>query len=174
MARTRGSKNKPKTASSASGPVTTEHNRPPALTDEQRHALVASSVKSYTSLLAVLKTAQADFKNGCKRIKADGVDLEEVKDWIALDTPEGEQRISEGLERTIRIARWRGARLGEQLALFVENEGNAAYMAGKRASLGGAKPVPPNHFDQQEWLRGFNDHQSELLDNFGQATPSQH
>ena len=167
MGRPKGSRNKnSKSAPSASGPVTTEHNKAAnsvdTLTDDQHHALVAQSAKKYAQALEEKKAADARFKATCKTIKSDGVELDDVKKYIEIGSPEGQKRIKADFEASIRIARWRNTDIGQQFKLFDETD-TSSFQAGKEAGIQGQPAKPPAHADINEWLRGWGTGQAALM-----------
>jgi len=172
MGRPKGSRNKSsKTVPSSEGPVTTKHNEAAAkadLTEDQQRALLATAARDYEAALHVKNDASAAFIKVCKRIKGDGVSIDDVKTALKLQTPEGEAALKAAIAAQIRVARWYNSPIGTQASLFGEAAGNghdsenAAYKAGKQAGLDGAKAVVPTHFDANEWLRGWQEGQAAL------------
>jgi hypothetical protein len=182
MGRPKGSKNRQagaakaaKSAPRSDGVTTTKHNIAAAaasLTDDERQALTRHHVGQYKRDLEAKKAADATFKNTCKKAKSDGVALSEIKTFIEMETPEGEKRVAENLEQSLRIARWLGSNIGDQLGLFANGEADgdpagAAYRAGKRAAMENKKGIPPSHYDRDEWLRGYQDAQAALIESMG-------
>ena len=175
MGRPRGSKNREKSVPKADGITTTKHNVAAAkadLTEDQQRALLEQSVVTYEAALKVKNDATAAFIKECKRIKGDGVSLDDVKTAIKLSTPEGEAKMKAALEAQLRVARWLNADIGTQFSLFRDDGSgaeNASYKAGKTAGMAG-KPssAVPAHFDVNEWMRGYGDAQAALLANIKQ------
>lgn len=143
------------------------------LTDEERRALLFQHVKTYEQRLAAKKTADANLKNACKVAKAElGKDaLADIKDVIALKSPEGEALIRGEIERQLRVARYMNAAVGHQFT-FAEDMRPAidrAYEEGKRAGLDGEPASPPHdpsvpQYDS--WMEGWHAGQAVLASNF--------
>ena len=173
MARPVGSKNKPK-APTADGEVASNHNGKPArepLTDEQEHALCAHHALAYEKALAAKKAADAAFKNTCKLAKSEGVPLASIKDYIELQTEEGQEKLREEIARKHKVARWAGLPVGTQANFFDEEPPSIdrAMDDGKRAGLKGESAKPPDHLTQQQqdaWLEGHAQGQSIIAGRF--------
>ena len=141
MGRPKGSKNRQagaakaaKSAPRSDGVTTTKHNIAAAaasLTDDERQALTRHHVGQYKRDLEAKKAADATFKNTCKKAKSDGVALSEIKTFIEMETPEGEKRVAENLEQSLRIARWLGA------------TSSASLPMAKRTATLRARPIGP-------------------------------
>ena len=143
----------------------------PQLSDAQYQSLLLQSQSDYNKSLTSKKRTDADFKNVCKRIKAEcGKDaIDDIKELNLLETDEGEAKIKAKVERTIRNATYVGAKLGEQLRLFSSADGvplgMRAYEAGKRAGIKGDPCKPPHSPGNQEydsWMSGWQDGNTEL------------
>jgi hypothetical protein len=121
------------------------------ISDDQLQALFFQSKRDYEKMLATKKKADADFKNCCKRIKAEigkrGV--EEVKLAIALGDESGEADAKAGIESTIKIMRWLGIPVGTQADLFPDNDPtpitDRAFAEGRRHALAGQARDNPHH-----------------------------
>lgn len=144
------------------------------LTDEQRQGLTYQWKSSYEQKLAVKKAADADFKNVCKQIRADLGEkgVEDIKDIIQAQTPEGEARLKAEIERKMRIARWEGATHGTQFSFLEEDRtpsDDRAFAEGKRASLKGdprKPPYDPSVPQYQAWLNGYAEGQVVIMKGF--------
>lgn len=157
MPRTKGALGKKTVAKKNGGsPPVTDHAAAASktdLTDEQLQGLTSHHVGKYKAALEAKKAAAAGFLNVCKLAKAEGVKIADIKDWIALDTEEGQKRIKEEFEARIRITRWRNFDIGHQFKLFDESDTNS-FQAGKEAGMAGEVAKPPAGRDVQEWMRG--------------------
>jgi demethoxyubiquinone hydroxylase (CLK1/Coq7/Cat5 family) len=182
MGRPLGSRNKPKAADAESfdaqraiakkprarrerGPrvETTEHKNSAPLTDEQAHAILDQSARSYARALAQKKEQDAKFKNACKMIKADGVKLTDVKMYLDAESEEGQARIRQRVEEAARIARWRGFPIGTQFTLALEDQTEShSYTLGKEAGLAGLRAEPPQVANVEEFIRGWHEGQAIL------------
>lgn len=173
MGRPKGSRNKTK-APTASGVVESDHNvvRPGELTDDQKQALFWQHKKQYERALEVKKAADADLKNVCKLIKAEGSSLDEIK-LAMMDPAAFEAHARDKAQSLIRVAKYVGSPLGTQFALFDEPDrtpgDEKAFADGKRAGLAGEDASPPfaAHLPQaQKWLEGYYVGQEILLKGF--------
>lgn len=180
--RPKGSKNKKVPA--AEGEVSSDHNSKPnvakePLTDEQQQKLFFTHVELYKVKLEGFKAAQAALKNAGKLIKSEGTRLADVKEAIALESPEGEKALKEDIERKLRVARWMGASIGTQFSFLDEDRTPSVDKAeedGKRAGMRGEAPNPPHHYgllQQQAWLKGWHVGQKVNLDRIKETHDSQ-
>jgi ribosome modulation factor len=166
-----------KTAPAANGPVPHDHNsqRPEEMTDEQRQALFFNHQKAYAKALAEKKEADADFKNTCKLIKAEGSKISDIK--LSLLEPEKfEAQVRDEVESFQRVARWVGSPLGTQLSLIDEPDrtpgDERAFEDGKRAGMKGEDCKAPfaNHLPQaNKWREGWHAGQAVVTASFKQA-----
>src|SRR6266404_5655377 len=80
------------------------------ISEDQLQALFFQSKRDYEKNLATKKKADADFKNCCKRIKAElgkrGVT--EIKLAVTLADENGEAEAKADIESTLRVMRWMG------------------------------------------------------------------
>lgn len=136
------------------------HNR---LDDSEQQALAIQHKGAYEKALAVKKKADAEFKNTCKRAKAEmGKDaIDTIKTMIECDTPEGEARVAGRVATTITAARWVGVEIGTQFGMFAAGEmgGSRLFEAGKRAAMEGEPckaPADATADGQQEWIKGWH------------------
>jgi hypothetical protein len=131
----------------SSAPKQTAEN----ISDDQLQALFFQSKRDYEKMLGLKKKADADFKNCCKRIKAElgkrGVD--EIKLAVLLDTDSGEADAKADIESTIRVMRWMGIPVGTQGDLFPDNDPtpitDRAFAEGRRHALAGQSRENPHH-----------------------------
>lgn len=178
--RPRGAKNKTRKKGEAfpdpqaeNGHVEPNHNQPHVakepLNDEQLHALTAHHAKAYEKLLAAKKASDAALKNGCKLAKAEGVPLKQIKEYIDLQTEEGQAAFREDLARQHMVARWAGMPVGTQMNFFDEVDrtpsDEQAKSDGKRAGLRGEKCEAPRHLPGNlvsAWTEGWHSGQEVL------------
>ncbi len=171
MARTKGSKNKPKDETPGAG-----HNSTAGLSDAERQALHFRHVKEYSGALAIKKKADADLKNVCKRIKAEGDSVDKVKLTIALETPEGEAALRAKMAEMQEVAAWNG--VGIQVDMFADERQPAedrAFEEGKRAGMKGEPNQPPHDPSVPQyarWLEGYGEGNAVLAsEGFKKLTP---
>jgi hypothetical protein len=121
------------------------------ISDDQLQALFFQSKRDYEKALVIKKTADADFKNCCRRIKAElgkrGV--AEIKLAIMLADEAGEAEAKADIESTIRVMRWMGVAIGTQADLFPDIDPatitERAFAEGRRQGLAGEPHSNPHH-----------------------------
>lgn len=134
--------------------------------DHARGLHLSNHVPAYEKALAAKKKADADFKNVCKTIKAEGGTIEQIKLTIQLRTPEGEKAFAEELAWRRRIAEWNNLQVGTQGWLLDEDRRpitERAYEDGKKAGFEGkdaAPPHAPNTEAYEAWLKGWHESQA--------------
>ncbi len=163
MARTKGSKNKTKAATS-DGEPRPNGDTPAELSDDQKQVLALQWKKKLEAAEAAKDEAVSEIRNIRKKIKLDlGADgVETVKAMMSLETEAGEAKLQAMIEHAVRAARWMGVPLGMQPDLFGDERAPAtdkAFAAGKAARLKGEPMKPPHdpsvpQFDA--WLEGFH------------------
>ena len=134
-----------------------------SLNDDDLQALAFQHKRSYETALATKKKAEAEFKNACKRAKAELGEnaVETIRTMIEFETEEGEAAIKGRMERALCAARWMGASLGTQFDMFGAGagEGTSRLEQGKRAGMAGDPCKPPADATadgQQEWIGGWH------------------
>lgn len=151
------------------------HNGPPAngggkeepkLSARERKALLIQHVGDYKKVLERKKKADADLKNACKLIKAEGGkrQVARVKAYIQLESPEGEASIREEFADIVEIAKWVGSPIGTQFKMDLDEPDRTpavdrAYTEGETAGMAGevAKPpYDPTVPQHGEWLSGWH------------------
>lgn len=164
MGRTPGSKNKQK-------PAVGEGHNLEGLSDAQRQALhLSQHVPAYTRALEKKKAADADFKNACKLIKAEGGSVKAVKLTLELRTPEGEAAFRARVAEQTEVAIWNG--VGIQVDMFADElqpSEDKAFDAGKRAGMAGESAKPPHDPSTKQhtrWLDGHAEGQAVLSAGF--------
>lgn len=123
--------------------------------EEDLQKLFFQGKKDYEKNLAAKKKTDADFKNCCKRIKAElgkrGV--AEIKLAIMLADETGEEEAKADIESTIRVMRWMGVPIGTQADLFPDidpaSAADRAFAEGKRQGLSGEPQNNPHHHTTQ-------------------------
>lgn len=148
---------KPKAQGSTSDKPQTAEN----ISEDQLQALFFQSKRDYERALGTKKKADADFKNCCKRIKAElgkrGV--AEIKLAIMLGSDEGEADAKGDIESKLRVMRWMGLALGSQADLFPDIDPtpivDRAFAEGRRHALAGEPRANPHHHTT-EAARAYN------------------
>lgn len=174
MARTKGSKNKPKTpkAETAAAEPARGIGDNSGLTDDQRKVIFFQHKRRCRELKEALDTANSRLKLAYKAAKADLGDdaAKDIKFALSADTPEGEEKAKAEMERRARILVWLGA--SAQLDLFgatdLTPEIDRARAAGKLAGMQGETCSPPfDHTVPQHdaWMDGWRQGQDLLVAN---------
>ena len=150
-----------------------------ALDDDELRALAFQHREKYRRALEKKKTADAEFKNVCKQAKSEigagAVDI--IKDLIALEEPDGEERMREKLQRQADALRWAGLPLGTQIDFDLREPDRTpgidrAFDEGKRASMSNqpAKPpYDPSSPQYRAFLDGYAEHQKTLAARVGRG-----
>ena len=136
-----------KDGAASSAPKQTAEN----ISDDQLQALFFQSKRDYEKMLGLKKKSDADFKNCCKRIKAElgkrGV--AEIKLAVLLADENGEADAKADIESTIRVMRWMGVPVGTQVDLFPDNDPtpitDRAFAEGRRQGIAGEPQNNPHH-----------------------------
>lgn len=134
------------------------------LTDDEKRALTLHHKRAYEAADALVEKAKADRTAIADLAKSDlgkGA-LADIKDMIVADNP---KKMKALLERTQRLARWAGLKVGSQPQLF-----EAATVdhneEGKTAGMSGATCEPPKTLAQdaqQLWISGWHEGQTVLM-----------
>jgi hypothetical protein len=160
--------------------VTEEKRVNSELTDDEKRALLIQHKGLYERSLAAKKAADAEFKNVCKKAKAEcGKDaVADIKDAIALNEPGGRAAIEAEIARKHRVARWMGLPVGAQPIMFEETDRrpavDIAYDNGKAAGMAGdvcQPPHDPSVPQYQRWMEGWHDGQEILASAFKKLEP---
>jgi hypothetical protein len=167
MARTKGSKNRPKDNGGTPG---AGHNGD-KLTDDERRALTLHHKRLYEAADALVERAKADRTAVSDQAKADlgKSALGEIKDMIAMADHD---KVKAKLERDMRLARWAGMPIGFQVDLFgarISNDDKIAA-AGKAAGMAGEtcqQPATLSVHDAQIWIENWHVGQGILASAFG-------
>jgi len=150
-------------AKKTAAPKKQRERKPPKtaeqLSDEQRQALLFSYKRKIKPLLVTEKNAKAAVTQTYEMAKKEGIPKIELKIAMALESEEGEEKISSEFERFARVARWMGVKIGTQLDMFAGKQTQAEqhYADGKRAALDDLPAKPPSHLGQaaaEHWLSG--------------------
>jgi|GEM_PF-4424697 len=136
---------KDKAASSA--PKTTIES----MSDDNLYSTTAEFKDRYVVLAKAKKTAADALSEYVKIIKeAIGVNgLADIKDLVALGTPEGEALMKAEMQRKARVMKWMNIPIGSQVALFGDTDRTPiterAFNEGKRQGLAGEPIDNPHH-----------------------------
>jgi hypothetical protein len=146
-----------------------------ALTDDQRQVLFFQHKRALEAAVTAKDRAVSDLRNVKKAAKVDLGEhaVEDLEIALKLDTPSGEAAMRAQIERQIRVARWMGADIGQQLDLLDTLPARDWRADGKRAGLAGENATPPDGISQgdgQLWLEGWHEGQAVLVEGFGKKT----
>lgn len=142
------------------------------LTDDEKRALTLHHKRAYEAADALVEKAKADRTAIADLAKSDlgkGA-LADIKDMIVADNP---KKMKALLERTQRLARWAGLKVGEQPQLFEAAE-TSRFEDGKTAGMAGDHCKPPigiAHDAQQLWIGGWHEGQTVLASAFKKKRP---
>lgn len=157
----------------------TSGRRNSELTGDEQLALLHHHKRSYEDVEAAIEAAQEVVKTWKKRRKkacelatrecgADAVD--DIKDLIALDTPEGEAALTAKIARQLRVVSLSGVPIGTQFS-FDDLAASKAdpYSEGKLAGIKGEAARPPHDPSSpsyKPWMDGWQDGQGVLASGF--------
>jgi hypothetical protein len=135
-----------------------------AMSDDQLYSLTEQHRQKYELLLEAKHKANKALIDYGKIIKSDlgAHGLQDIKDLISLDTPEGEAAMKAEMERKARVLKWMGVPIGSQGALFADTDRTPiterAFNEGKRQGLAGEPIDNPHHHTTEahrSHLQGF-------------------
>lgn len=128
------------------------------LSDQQRQTLLFQHKRKIAPLITAKSTATSNLTKAFELAKKEGITKKEIELAIRLDTDEGAEKVKAEVERTMRVARWVGSKIGMQLDLFPKQPAAVTnFEDGKRAALDDQPARPPGHLSQtatQQWLEG--------------------
>ena len=142
-----------------------------ALTDDERRALTLHHKAKYEAADALVEKAKADRTAIADLAKSDlgkGA-LADIKDLILAST---DKKMKALVERTMRLARLAGLKVGTQTNLFEPVVDYADQ--GKVAGMEGQVCQPPSTLSaeaSQKWIGGWHDGQSVLMGAFKKKRP---
>jgi hypothetical protein len=122
-----------------------------SMSDDQLYSLTETHRQKYELVLEAKNKANKALIDYGKIIKSNlgATGLQDIKDLISLDTPEGEATMKAEMERKVRVLRWMGCPIGSQGALFADADRTPiterAFNEGKRQGLAGEPIDNPHH-----------------------------
>lgn len=132
------------------------------ISDDQLYSLTEQHRQKYETILEAKKKGDKALIDYGKIIKSDlgAKGLQDIKDLIALDTPEGEAAMKAEMVRQARVMRWMNIPIGTQGGLFVDADRmpitERAFNEGKRQGLAG-ESCDNKHHHTTEAHRAHND-----------------
>lgn len=168
MARTKGSKNKPKDTNDH---APANHNSKPPLSDDEQRALTLHHKRLYEAADELVEKAKAERTKVANQAKADlgkGA-LADIKHMIDMGD---EAKCKADLERRMRLARWHGLPMGFQVDMFADRQPAEERWAtdGKTAGMAGLTCQPPQHLPPSGhgiWIEAWHAGQAILASAFG-------
>ena len=149
------------------------------LRDDELRALAINHKGLFERALAAKKAKDADFRNCCKKIKAELGDsgVATIKAMVELDSDEGEAAVMERIRAQAKAARWSGLPVGTQIELQLSEPDRTpavdrARDEGIKASMGQKPCKPPYSPDTEQyrmWMEGYHGHQKELSTKIGRG-----
>ncbi|MEC5289416.1 MULTISPECIES: hypothetical protein [unclassified Aurantimonas] len=131
------------------------------MTSDQRQALGRLHLRAYKKAMAAKKLTDAEVKNVCKVLKSDLGDngLDQVKTMIAMETPEGEEKVKAKLQAQREAIAWSADPDG-QLDMFsgANPTDTPAFHSGKIAGMDDEpckSPFVSGTSDDDDWIRGW-------------------
>lgn len=121
------------------------------ISDDQLYSLTEQHRQKYELVLEAKNKANKALIDLGKIIKADlgAKGLQDIKDLISLDTPEGEASMKAEVERRVRLLRWMQVPIGSMGDMFAETDRtpikDRAFAEGKRQGLAGESINNPHH-----------------------------
>ncbi len=144
------------------------------MSDEQRAKLTFQHKEKYSRILQTKKDADTALRNFGKEIKSDlgAKGLADIKDMIELESPEGEQKLKDDMNRRARVMRWMAMPVGSTVDMFADDRRpitEKAKAEGKKAGLAGDRHDNPYHQTNDghaAWNAGFIEGQDVILAKF--------
>jgi hypothetical protein len=171
MARTKGSKNKPKAAKKASAgnggdgrPLAVTDNGHPQLSDEQRQVLWFRAKPRIVALRNKLESITGEIRNEYKKVKSD-LGLTKADIDFALSLADDDGKVQAAWRRRQELARWEQHPIGMQADLFAAESAIHPYGDGKKAGMAGERCEPPHDPSTeagQVWISGWYEGQAAL------------
>lgn len=162
------------TVPGASGAVTTDHNSRLTPDDERRlflnHRTIWQTHQNKQKLLDEQRTKIV------ANLKGDGFKVKHMDIADALGNPKGEKRTSEEVQDRLKVAKWIGHPMGNQLDLFGQPDRtpsvDRAFDEGKQASMEN-KPCKPPYAPElpqyKTWMAGYAMDQERLQGTVGRG-----
>jgi hypothetical protein len=156
---------KPKT------PKETPPNRD-GMTEDQKLALHLQHEDKLSALAEEMCAANSQWRNARKAAKADlGEEgLKDIDAALKLAAPGGEVKMKLEYERILRVAKWHGAPIGQQLGLLDTVPAKDWRYEGKKLGLLGKPAKAPDGIssaDLQTFMEGYHEGQAVLAEGFG-------
>ena len=141
-----------------------------SVTTEDNDAIRANFLQHrthWTAAMNKLALAQNGLKEVVSAAKADGFLKKEFQIADELNgSPKQEAKVTGEVTLRLRVARWMGHPMGNQLDLFAQPDRTpaveSAYDAGKQAAMehkSASPPHDPSTPQYERWLKGFHDEQ---------------
>lgn len=142
------------------------------LTDGQIYSRTEDKRQEYERLLKAKTDAATNFLNFCKetrKLLGDNA-IDDIKELIAGETPEGEARLKAQVERRLRVLRWMEVPIGSHGELFPAIDAapitERAFNSGRRHALAGESMNNPHHASTEasrSYVAGYEKGQAEKI-----------
>lgn len=137
--------------------------------DPRKKAIFLDAVAKVARLKDRIASVTGELRAFYKDMQRDGFTKDQFETAILVQTPEGEAKVKERMEKALQAAQFVGAMLGKSLDLFAEPDrtpaADRAYEEGQRASMENKAALPPYAPETEQFRRymeGFHDHQASL------------
>jgi hypothetical protein len=128
------------------------------LSDQEAQRLLLHHKRKLKPLLEAEKNAKAAVVQAKELAKKEGVPWKELQIALSLETEEGAEKHRLEMERLLRLDRWMGTEIGEQLEMFAKTSATEkAFEDGRRAALDNEPRKPPLHLSDsasKSWMSG--------------------
>lgn len=145
------------------------------LTDSEERELFGSHRSVWNGLLAKQKLLDEQWARAKGALKSDGFKVLHMQIADQLITPKGEKKVHADVKDRLWVARMIGHALGRQMDLFEAPDRtpavDRAYDEGRTASIDNQPRQCAQYHETteqfREFMRGYNDHQEELIARVG-------
>ena len=153
-------------------------NAPRVSNDDQDRALFLQALPKIAKLIADKDAAVAALRNAYKQAKADGFDKVDFDEAFKMQGHEGEKVKKAAISRSLRIARWLGMDLGDQLDMFEQPSrvpaADRSFEEGKTQAMQGISArcdYAPDTEQYRNFMRGWHAGQEVLSQGFKKLHP---
>jgi hypothetical protein len=159
-------------------PAKPAKNAPRVSNDDQDRALFLQALPKIAKLIADKDAAVAALRNAYKQAKADGFAKSDFDEAFKMQGHEGEKVKKAAIQRSLRIARWLGMDLGDQLDMFEQPSrvpaADRAFEEGKAQAMQGISArcdYAPDTEQHRKFMEGWHAGQAVLSQGFKKLHP---
>lgn len=168
-------------AAAATAPPPAGHNsgdtKASRLTDNQERELFSRHRETWKAVMNQQKLLDEKFSKIKGAIKADGFKVLHMRIADDLASPKGEKKVHADVKDRLWVARMIGHALGRQMDFFDQPDRtpavDRAYQEGRTASIENQPRQCTQYHETteqfREFMRGYNDHQEELVARVGRG-----